>query len=150
VSYQRKKQREQYHLGRVKKFFAEFPVGVISEHEEPDFLIQGEQHVVGIELVQYVRGYSESGSKLRWREELQDQVVRAAKQKFEAEFHTPLSVHFHWFHHRLLRGAYIDSLANAISKLISTHEPIELDDSICITPDDREQMSNFITRISIR
>ena len=101
----------------MKESFAEFPAGVIAEHEEPDFLVHGEERVVGIEIVHYVRGYSANGSKLRWREELQDQVVRSAKQKFEAEFHTPLSVRFHWFHHRLLRGAEVDSLATRFLNL---------------------------------
>src|SRR5215203_5794952 len=108
MSYGRKKEWERRYLKRVTALYGGLPSGTVSADEEPDFLVWSGEKNCGIELVQYVRGQGKGGSRLRWREELHDQIVASAQKKHEARSLTALSVHVHWFHHRELRGSDVE------------------------------------------
>ena len=149
MSYETKKGREKRYLERVKLLYAQFPQGSVVACEEPDFLITGEQ-TCGIELVQYIRGQGKGGSPIRWREELHDEIVGLAKSKYEAQSAIPVSVHLHWFHHRELRGADIDRISDEICTLVIDCLPLEINDSVGFEPDYKKEMSDFVSRISIR
>jgi len=130
--------------------YAGLPSGAVIADEEPDFLVWNGEKNCGIELVQYVRGQGKGGSRLRWREELHDQIVASAQKKHEARSLTALSVHVHWFHHRELRGSDVEWVSDELSKLVSEYELLEINESIAIEPDYRAQINDFITRVSLR
>lgn len=150
MSYESKKDREKQHLKKVKLLYVQFPRGTIVECEEPDFLIANEQTTWGVELVQYVRGQGKGGSPIRWREELHEQITVQAKSKYEAESAIPISVHLHWFHHRELRGTDIDRISDEICKLVISCLPFEINESVGVEPDYQREISDFISRVSIR
>ena len=99
MSYERKKEWERRYFNRAKSLYGGLPSGMVIASEEPDFLVWNGEKNCGIEIVQYVRGQGKNGSRLRWREELHNQIVGSAKLKHEARSAIALSVHVHWFHH---------------------------------------------------
>jgi hypothetical protein len=150
MSYQKKKELERRYLERVKSRYTAFPSGTLIADEEPDFLVRDAEKNCGIEIVQYVRGQGKGGSRLRWREELHDQIVASAQKKHEARSIITLSVHVHWFHHRELQGRDVEWVSDELSKLVSECESLEINESLAIEPDYRAQINNFITRVSVR
>ncbi len=150
MSYQRKKEWERRYLERVKSRYPAFPSGTLIADEEPDFLIRGAEKNCGIEIVQYVRGQGKGGSRLRWREELHDQIVARAKLKHETRSANVLSVHLHWFHHRELRRNDVEWVSDDLSTLVSEYESLEINESVTFEPDYRAQINDFITRITLR
>ena len=150
MSYEAKKDREKRHLEKVKLLYVQFPRGKIVECEEPDFLVANEHTICGVELVQYVRGQGKGGSPIRWREELHERIIVQAKSKYEAESAIPVSVHLHWFHHRELRGTDIDRISDEICKLVIACLPFKINESVGVEPDYQREISDFISRVSIR
>ncbi|HKG61647.1 MAG TPA: hypothetical protein VKB05_17955 [Pyrinomonadaceae bacterium] len=150
MSYEKKKEWERRYLERVTSLYEGLPSGAVIADEEPDFLVWNGEKNWGIELVQYVRGQNKGGSRLRWREELHDQIVASAQLKHEARSPIALSVHVHWFHHRELRGSDVEWVSDDLSKLVSEHESLKINESIAIEPDYRAQINDFITRVSLR
>lgn len=149
MSNDAKKDRERRYLEKVKSLYSKFPRGTVVADEEPDFLIVNGE-TCGIEIVQYVRGQDKGGSPIRWREELHNQIVAAAKTKYERQSDIPLSVHLHWFHHRELRGSDVDWTSDEICKLVSNHCNVEINESVTVEPDYRIRIGDFISGISIR
>jgi hypothetical protein len=150
MGYERKKEWERRYLERVKYLYGALPSGTMIADEEPDFLVSNGDRNCGIEIVQYVRGQGKDGSRLRWREQLHDQIVASAKSKHEARSAIALSVHLHWFHHRELRGSDVEWVSEELSKLVSEYESLEINESITLDPDYRAQISDFISRLSLR
>jgi hypothetical protein len=150
MSYEGKKHREKQHLAKVKLLYAAFPRGVVIECEEPDFLVTNEEINCGIELVEYVRGQGKGGSPIRWREELHEQTIVLAKSKHEAQSAIAVSVHVHWFHHRELRSGDVDRIADEICKIVNSCQPLELNEGVAIEPDYRTDISDYVSRVSIR
>ena len=150
MSHEAKKDREKGYLEKVKLLYAKFPRGSVVACEEPDFLVTNEQTRCGVEIVQYVRGQGKDGSPIRWREELHDQIIVAAKSKYEARSAIPVSVHLHWFHHRELRGNDVDRISDEICKLVIDWRPLKINESVGFEPDYKRDVSDFISRVSIR
>jgi hypothetical protein len=150
MSYEAKKHWEKQYLEKVKLLYAAFPRGALIECEEPDFLVTSEVTTCGIEMVQYVRGQGKGGSPIRWREELHKQVIVLAKSKHEGQSAIAVSVHVHWLHHRELRSGDVDRIADEICKLVNSCQPLEVNESIAIEPDYRTDISDYVSRVSIR
>lgn len=150
MSYESKKEWERRYFDRVKSLYGGLPSEMVIACEEPDFLVWNGEKNCGIEIVQYVRGQGRDGSRLRWREELHNQIVASAKLKHEARSPIVLSVHVHWFHHRELRGSDVEWVSDELSKLVSEYELLAINESIAIEPDYRAQINDFITRVSLR
>lgn len=150
MTYERKKEWERRYLERVRSLYAGLTPVTVFVDEEPDFLVCSGKKNWGIELVQYVRGQGKGGSRLRWREELHDQIVASAQKKHEARSAIVLSVNVHWFHHRELRGSDVEWVSDELSDLVRQYESLEINESIAIEPDYRAQIDDFITRVSIR
>ena len=150
MSYESKKEWERRYFDRVKALYGGLPSGIVIPSEEPDFLVWNGEKNCGIEIVQYVRGQGKNGSRLRWREELHNQIVGSAKLKHEARSAIALSVHVHWFHHRELRGSDVEWVSNELSELVREYESLEINESTAIEPHYRAQINDFITRVSLR
>jgi len=96
-----KKDRELYFLNKVKAVYDDFPSGkveaLLGKDEPPDFLVSSDRGIVGIDIVDYIRGQGRAGSQVRHEDALRSKVIDAARKTFEANNNIPLLVHFHWY-----------------------------------------------------
>lgn len=125
-----KKARERYFLDEFASNYPAFPPGNIVNCDPPDFLIEQKTQVIGIEIVDYIRGQSKGESEERRIEVLWQKVANLAKQKFETEHNIPLSVHFHWNKHYVLRQSEISQLADNAVSVIENIIPTKLFESV--------------------
>ena len=123
-----KKDRERYFLEKFAANYPEFPAEEIVDSERPDFLIKQDTKVIGIEVVEYIRGQNQKkgGSKERSNEELWKRVAKEAKKKFEAKYNIPLLVYFNWDERHILRNSEISRLADNIVTIIEKQLPVQL------------------------
>jgi len=134
-----KKDRERLFLKEVTSIFPYFPSGTITDSEQPDFLISTGDKVIGVELVDYVRGQNKGDSLYRRNEILWQRVADAARAVFESQHSEPLMVHFHWHSHRHPRQSEVSAMANKAASVIENHIPVGLFDMIQI---EHEQMGD--------
>src|SRR5688572_25580946 len=91
-----KKARELAYLCEAIDKSAVFPPGEIVCCEPPDFLIRSGERVLGIEVVEHIRGQEAGeGSSLRMIEELYRQLAERARSEFATKSEIPLLVHIH-------------------------------------------------------
>ena len=79
-----KKHRELSFLNEFRTLIPDFPRGQVRPADPPDFLIVDAGRVVGIELVDYVRGDASGGSLVRKAERDREVVAEIARSAFEA------------------------------------------------------------------
>lgn len=127
-----KKARERLFLKEVTTIFPYFPNGTVIDSEQPDFLISVNQKIIGVELVDYVRGQNKGDSSYRRNEVLWQRVTDKAKVVFETQHAEPLMVHLHWYKHKHLHQSEVNPLANEIATIIKNHIPVGLFDTIQI------------------
>ena len=116
-----KKEKERWILEEFKRSYSEFPEGSIGESERPDFLVQTPTHVVGIELVEFVRGQSDMGSPIRQAESSRKKLVEQAKKEYERRNTPPLQVSFFWCGDSPIKENSIPDLAKALADIIEKH-----------------------------
>jgi hypothetical protein len=133
-----KKIRERKFIDEVAQISPTFPVGEIVDTESPDFLIKQNSKIIGVELVDYVRGQIEGESVERRNEVLWQKVANKAKEFFEAKHNIPLLIHFHWNKRHFLRQAEISQLANDVVRVVENHIPAQLFGNIRIGLDELE------------
>lgn len=127
-----KKEREEHFLNRVKSVYPGFPDGEIhaltGKQEPPDFLVKSKDRVVGIELVDYIRGQGAEGSPLRHEETRRENVIKKAQEEFETEAQLPMEVLFLWhgrFYLSKMKRPALDRLAHDIALLVEGKIPQE-------------------------
>jgi hypothetical protein len=131
-----KKVRERKFIDEIAQIYSAFPVGEIVDSESPDFLIKQNSKVIGIELVDYIRGQIEGESAERRNEVLWQKVANKAKEIFEVKHNIPLLIHFHWNKSHFLRQAEISQLANDVVRLVENRIPAQLFGNIRIGLDE--------------
>jgi hypothetical protein len=72
--------------------FTGMAAAVLEEGEAPDFILDVEGQRVGLEVTEYIRGRSSTGSALRQQHRFIQMVLRDAKLAFEAHSDMPLWV----------------------------------------------------------
>jgi|GEM_PF-1943119 len=146
-----KKDRECLLLSEVANLYGDFPAEVRICHESPDFLVQQKDRVLGIEIVDYVRGQSREGSPKRRNESRRQKIADTAQKEFEATNSVPLAVYFSWLHGRALAKADTERLATSAASVISTHIPADAGGSIWIDHDrlERTPLHGLVHSISI-
>ena len=116
-----KKSKEEALMTRVKSLYEEFPIGVLSSVEEPDFLVVGEGRTVGLELTEYIRGQcGDHGSPLRTQEAIRDRIMSRAEYLFTEKSDAVLSVYAHWHPspEKPLKQSDVERLATEIARLV--------------------------------
>ena len=131
-----KKARERHFLEEFATIYAAFPEGRIVDHESPDFLIEQGTNVIGIEIVDYVKGQNKGESVERRNEVLWQTIANDAKEKFEAKYNIPLLIHFLWNKRYTLRQSEISPLADDAVSIIEKHVPTQLFESVRIGSDE--------------
>lgn len=146
-----KKARERKFLYEVSQKYPAFPVGEITETESPDFLIKQNTKIIGIEIVDYIRGQSKGESAERRNEVIWQKVANTAKETFESKHNIPLMIHFHWNQSHFLRQSEISQLANDVVQLVENHIPTQLFENLRISSDelDNTRLENIVHFITI-
>lgn len=89
-----KKVRERFLLDGFATVCTDFPTGIIENTESPDFLISQGSRVIGIEVIDYVRGQDGRGSIHRRNEMLLQELAIRARHEYESLYPYPLLVRF--------------------------------------------------------
>jgi hypothetical protein len=148
-----KKTLERFFLDEFIAIYPDFPSGAITETERPDFLVQGESHVTGIELVRYVRGQGKGygGSAFRRNETLRQQIADEARREFESSHSDPLMVHFLWRSGPHLRKADVPDIAASAATIVGQHVPQTLFGRIRIAGNELldKVLEEFVSTISV-
>jgi hypothetical protein len=150
-----KKIRERKFIDEVAQIYPAFPVGEIIDSESPDFLIKQNIKIIGVEIVDFVRGQIEGESIERRNEVLWQKVANTAKEIFETKHNIPLLIHFHWNKRHFLRQAEILRLANDFVRLVENHIPEQLFGKIRIGLDEldgtlQDNVCHSITIMRVR
>lgn len=146
-----KKNRERLFIKEVAAIFPDFPSGTINDSERPDFLISSHSYVIGVEIVDYMRGQNSGESINRRNERLWQEVANTAKQEFELHHSEPLMIHFIWHSHRYPRKADVKRLATSASSIISQFIPQSLFERIRVSLDEIENtpLEEFVHSLHI-
>jgi hypothetical protein len=72
------KERERQAVEDLRRLDANFPAGVIEEHEVPDFIVRAESSCLGIEVTEYFRPERPMGSHPKEQEALTHQITDRA------------------------------------------------------------------------
>jgi hypothetical protein len=150
-----KKIRERKFIDEIAQIYSGFPAGEIVDTESPDFLIKQNSKVIGVELVDFVRGQVEGESAERRNEILWQKVANKAKEIFKTKHDVPLLIYFRWNKRHFLRQAEISQLSNDVVRLVENHIPAQLFDNIRIGLDELdgtllEQVCYSITITRVR
>jgi hypothetical protein len=150
-----KKIRERRFLDEFSNNYPEFPEGEIVDSESPDFLIKQKERIVGVEIVDFIRGQDKGESADRRNEVLWQKIADEARKRFEAKSDIPLMVHFFWNNRYTLRQSEISQLADNAVSLIEKSVPEKLFESIRIGNDELdetllEKVCHFITVCRVR
>lgn len=120
-----KKQREKELLDEFRVLYTNFPSGTIIESEEPDFLVQTNSQVLGIELLEFHKKEDgERSSQIRQRESFHERLAERAQVLFEARYQIPLQITLHG--HGRQRNANppeFESLASCVADLVEQNIP---------------------------
>jgi len=109
-------------INDLKSHFKAFPEGDIQPFEAPDFIINKGNKLVGIEVIEYIRGQTDSGSPKRHEEILQHQLAESAKSVFESKHRTCLWVSLQPSPHSKLANISKKERENIKSLLVETIE----------------------------
>jgi hypothetical protein len=117
----KKKEKERRILEEFIKCYSGFPEGEIEGSEAPDFLVRAPTQVVGIELVEFVRGQSNRGSLIRQAESSREELIKQARKEYARRNKTPLQVSFFWCGESPLEKKSIPNLAKAIADIVDKY-----------------------------
>ncbi len=131
-----KKVRERQFLEEFSINYPEFPAGKIVESESPDFLIEQSTKIIGVEIVDFIRGQNQGESAERRNEVLWQKIADEARKKFEAKFNAPLMVHFLWNTRYILRQSETSQLADSAVSIIEKHVLIKLFENVRVGLDE--------------
>jgi hypothetical protein len=117
----RQKQRELAFINELRGLLADFPVEEVHPFETPDALLQCSDRILGIEVVEYVRGQNQGlhGSMVRKRENDRQRVASIARRVFENRFQCNLIVYLLWNSNIELLPADVQELGRELGDLIS-------------------------------
>src|SRR4030095_15247944 len=95
----------------------EFPMGLVSKSENPDFLVQSVDGLIGIELTRLFRKSAQGHSLAREQESLRERIATEAKSRYEAVPRPPIHVSIHFNHNPALRKSDVTELAARLVEL---------------------------------
>jgi len=127
-----KKARERQFLDKFLSNYPEFPEGEIIDFESPDFWVKQNTKILGVEIVNFIRGQNQGESVDRRNEILWQKIADEARKKFAVKFDIPLTVHFFWHSRYNLRQSEISQLADSAVSLIGKYIPEKLFGSVRI------------------
>lgn len=146
-----KKALERSFLAEIAAIYPDFPSGIITNTERPDFLVLGESYITGMEVVGYVRGQGHGGSVDRRNETLRQEIAEEARQVFESSHSDPLMVRFLWHSAQHLRKSDVPDIGASAAKIVGQNIPQSLFDSTRIAGNELVDtaLQEFVSSISV-
>ncbi len=117
-----KKDIERYYLDRFKALCPDFPAGIVTSSEEPDFLIADGARTVGIEITELHRAPPSNGAPQQASEAMRHRVVTRAQTIYEAVGGPPIHCSL-FFGERHISKNEVEPLASVIAKLAYRNLP---------------------------
>lgn len=118
------KRREWAHVNRFRENFSGFPHGQIKKQECPDFFVETEQGITGIEHTESFQDESkEGGSPMKAQETLQQKVLWNAVRLYETRGLPYLDVMVNWNEHATLNARRAKELQTVLTDLVASHVP---------------------------
>ncbi|HEX8708807.1 MAG TPA: hypothetical protein VF723_11235 [Pyrinomonadaceae bacterium] len=114
-----KKQRERWQLETFRASYSDFPPGNITPSEEPDFLIENDGKVIGIELTGIYRPPTADRLPMQASESLMNQVVERARAIYEESGGPALWVSVLFSSFPQLRKSQVSELAAKLARIVS-------------------------------
>jgi hypothetical protein len=124
MTRQAKKDLERRYLDRVRDLLTDFPQGAIDEREQPDFLVNTADRVIGIEITELHRANDSQPVPMQGREAVRDQIAQRAKALYDGKGAPPIDCCVH-LKDLSYRRTDIESLAAKIAALATRNIPPE-------------------------
>lgn len=122
MTRQAKKDLERLYLDRVRDLLADFPQGAIDAREQPDFLVNTADRVIGIEITELHRANDSQPVPMQGREAVRDQIVQRAKALYDGKGVPPIDCCVH-LKDLSYRRTDIEPLAAKIAALATRNIP---------------------------
>ena len=127
------KNRERYYLEALRAALPEVPAGEPLEGEPPDFILQGDDGTLGIEITAFHLPTPDGQRPYQERQSLKDRIVQVAERIHHDAGGPALYVMVHFNDHMKLDKKDIQPLANAIAASVlnspvprSLHEDVHI------------------------
>ena len=146
-----KKKKEYAHLLAFKESISDFPEGSINpDVEQPDFLIQSADGIVGIEHTEVYHEPRKDGSSLQATETYVLQILSCAEQLHQNQGGKPALVWLNLTSGARLNKAKVEPLATALADIARRHTPGNLEPvQIRQTWDDQSVLPEEFSSVSI-
>ena len=118
-----KKEKERWYLDRFLDILPSFSHTEITAGESPDFLVEGAQGVVGVELTELHRLVPQGVTPGQAKEALRERVVARAKELFDASNSEPLYVSALFNESTPITRSGVEPLAAKIAELLRSNCP---------------------------
>lgn len=118
-----KKEIEMHYLDRLRVAMPDFPQGRIESTEEPDFLIHGDDSIIGIELTELHRETQDGVKPQQALEAMRHRVVARAQELYSAKGLPPVKVSVFMRDNHDIRKDHVQSLAEALCQLVERNLP---------------------------
>lgn len=145
----RKKNAERVFLNRFKELFTEFPQGNIKESEEPDFLVDIENGILGIEITEMYRTPESGNPILQEQESLRKQLANLSKDLFDQKKLNPIFVSLHFNQVNPLKKKNLNSIAQKTIDLVIQNIPKNDNSVILKVANNPENFPNELQAIII-
>jgi hypothetical protein len=118
-----KDELEWAYLNGFAEAFADFPTGKIEKSENPDFLLRGGSHTLGIELTRLFHPPEQSGFLLREQESLRQSVVTNAKRLYDVYGLPAVNVGVFFNDHHPLRKVDVRAVSRSVFDIVVRLNP---------------------------
>jgi hypothetical protein len=145
-----KKDIERWRLERFKSFIPDFPSGRLEPTEEPDFLVRGDCHVVGIELTDLHRDTVPGQRPEQASEAMRNRVVARAKEIYTSRQHPPVLATFFLNDRIHIKKPDVEQLATELADLVLLNVPQPNSTAEVPTDwDDMRQLPSILHQLSV-
>ena len=124
MTRQAKKDLERRYLEQVRDLLTDFPQGAIHEREQPDFLVNTADRVIGIEITELHRANDSQPVPMQGREAIRGQIIQRAKALYDSKGVPPIDCCVH-LQDLSYRRTDIEPLAAKIAALATRNIPPE-------------------------
>jgi len=118
-----KKELENKYLKEIVNIYPDFPIGIVMESESPDFLLNFQSKIIGIELTRYSRKQRGLNVNNREIEKTGNKILKIAQAKFESKHNIFLQVSASWNIQKKLTYREIELFSNTFVDIVENNIP---------------------------
>lgn len=150
-SAEKKKTIERHYLDELRAAMPDFPAGRIEPTEGPDFLVHGENSIVGIELTELHRETPNGVNPQQAIEAMRRRVVAKAQELYIASNLPAVSVWIFMNDSYDIKKEQVLPLAKKIRKLVASHLPDKnASQEIVYDLNDPDSFPDSLIKLSVR